>query len=443
VAVLRSHVAWERGAVRQPPLPTTTTTTRAATAAAMTESSRSCAGVSAAVAVSVASVAIMAAYQAGWTRDTAGSASAPLAPAVAASSLATNTNANTPTPTPATPTPTPTPTAVPSYTPVDWNQRWAPDGELTKRQQRRTVVDPYLLQYFRELIPPPSHATGAVELPEEEEGCPLMGVLLPAAGAALEIEYLNDRFGAMGPVVAVDLAPGAREALLRRTRWPMKAEAAWRVPDASLPVFHDFTVHRRVDGGTAAGSGAQDTSFPFRYVTGDLTALCDAPAVAGESTGDGRSQPSRCTSRLESLLAPRGCPWRGFTVAWDRHGLDALPPPQRAAYATALDRLMAPRDARVILVVKDASVVCALCGKDLDDNGDPIPKPATPTPTPPPYSVSVTEVEARFGTRASAAGDDGGGGGGGGGSSGVGGGWRVRQLYVNKLAGEVVYQLAR
>jgi len=304
--------------------------------------------------------------------------------------------------------------AVPLFVePSHWSRAWAPGGVLASAAHAPRPVDRHLERYHRKLIGRPQRLDDVL-------------VLVPLAGAALEIEYLAERYH----TVAIDAEAGAVRQFWQRYGRPREegdtaaactnaagADGAdGNAPPASLaaatsgcnmPVWR-AVVDRAVDPVT----GSVITGPSMTYIVGNVTRVTRQHVAAASGGVLTRS---------------------AVTAVWDRHSLDAIDPPLRPAYAHAMTRLAAP-GARMLVVVADDSIDCSSCAAEEEGDGgaasacdssdydtaDDDRLATRRRPFAPPFPVYASSLRRLYGAH-----------------------WRIEKLHRDAMSGEVVYLLTR
>jgi len=299
--------------------------------------------------------------------------------------------------------------------PASGNLDAPPLGEWEAWWQQPTVrdaylhahtVDPLLIRFLRPAL------TVAAERRREAGTAPSSHWLVPLAGAALEVEFLAERFGQVGEdvasVTAVDVAPGALAVLRTRTRWPFlrlpcdcdDGDGAAPPTNGSCMCVHVSAPARSLSGATLRlvedGGTAEHLGAAVLYAEGDVLAGGCAEVASALWAGQRAWRGLRARSEVaeEGDDGVGGGAFAGFDFAWDRRALDAVAPAQRPAYARVLDAAMAARGAVVLLVVHDESRRCDSCARSSGDE-----EASSNEEGRPPHSISSAEVHRLFGSR--------------------------------------------
>lgn len=321
------------------------------------------------------------------------------------------------------PAATSAPPAVPLFVePSHWSRAWAPGGALASAAHAPRPVDRHLERFHRKLIGRPQRLDDVL-------------VLVPLAGAALEIEYLAERYH----TVAIDAEEGALRQFWQRYGRPREegdtaAVCAASTAAAAATVEDDVSspsVPPLPPSPAAAVTSASGCSMPVWRAVVDRTV---DPVTGGVITGPTMTyilgNVTRVTRQHLAAAGGGALPRSAVTAVWDRHSLDAIDPPLRLAYAHAITRLAAP-GARMLVVVADDSVDCSSCAAEEDgsasacdasdyETADDDRLAARSRPFAPPFPVYASSLRRLYGAH-----------------------WRIDKLHRDAMSGEVVYLLTR
>ena len=287
---------------------------------------------------------------------------------------------------------TPLPAAAPlSNQRLDaWTFRWAV-GRTS--WHLGAVVHPCLAKFEDHLLPslPSTSSLGCLSKPPR--------VLVPLAGKAHDVAY----FAARGcDVVAVECASPALEQFVAAHPGAAAVKhggagvAAPVVPEANLfqrtrvTLLSSSLLNSEVNDAelkdkeaiAEAKTGPQRAPRPVLWLEGDFLALKDAPSAAGanppKSVDSASAEPAALSVDCSSDGGNNTACEDLFDAAFDRGGLVAVAPGDRAAYALTLVKLLKPGVGRLLLVCTEHP-------------------PFTGGALGPPFSVEKSEVTRLFG----------------------------------------------
>jgi len=296
-----------------------------------------------------------------------------------------------------------------------WTARWAVNRT---HWHLGAVVHPCLAKFEAQLLPQfpppqaPSHSLPPLTSSRQQPNCSSKApprVLVPLAGKAHDVAY----FAARGcDVVAVECAPQALEQFVAAypgattetgssVADPIAPEANFfQRTNVTLPSCllsseeHDLELKDK-EATEFASQPPPQTPRPVRWLQGDFLTLKDVPsAAAAPPPSSTRSDVVELASAVSSapehsgessVHSSSGCGVDNsisqedlFDAAFDRGGLVAVAPADRAAYALTLATLLKPGVGRLLLVCTEHP-------------------PFTGGSLGPPHSVDKSEVERLFG----------------------------------------------